>query len=206
MEIHIAAVMRRQPTCITRMMHSNSNLVGNKRNAMQKRKPKHYESLESQLENLKKEFPSFMKKLKGTNKDFSRGKITSIREVHPSHDLVRGFCSVGARREKKGRRKGRMKMAILFHGTHQDCVNSIVRDGIYDMSHFTNNLHYAVRRAQYKSNFFYEESQVLVFAVLVDEEKARFDWNDVTTCSPCRDYALPLFIITIRDTNVRFRD
>ena len=120
MEIHIAAVMRRQPT-VTRMMHSNSNLVGNKRNTMQKRKPKHYESVESQLENLKKEFPSFMKKLKGTNKDFTRGKITSIREVHPSHDLVRGFCSVGARREKKGRRKGRMKMAILFHGTPGLC-------------------------------------------------------------------------------------
>lgn len=137
-----------------------------------------------------------MKKLKGSNKDFALGKITSIREVHPSHDLVRGFCGVGARREKKGR-KSRMKMAILFHGTRQDCVNSIVREGIYDMSHFTNNLHYAVRQAQYKSNFFYEESQVLVFAVLVDEDNARFDWNDVTTCSPCRDCALPLFIITV---------
>ena len=194
-------------------MHSDSNLAGKRnRNARQRRKPKAkqqwYESLESRLENLKKEFPSFMKKLKGTNNDFTQGEIISIREVRPSHDLVRGFCDVGvgARREKKKGCKNRLKMAIMFHGTHRDCVNSIVRDGIYDMSHFTNNLHYAVRRAQYKSNYFYEESQVLVFAVLVDEDNARFDWSDVTTRSPCRDYALPLFIITVRDTNVRFRD
>ena len=193
-------------------MHSDSNLVGkrNHRNTRQRRKPKpkqQYESLQSRLENLKKEFPSFMKKLKGTNNDFTQGEIIRIREVRPSHDNVRGFCGcgVGARRGKEGR-KNHLKMAIMFHGTHHDCVHSIVRDGIYDMSHFTNSLHYAVRRAQYKSNYFYEESQVLVFAVLVDEDQARFDWNDVTTRSPCRDYALPLFIITVRDTNVRFRD
>ena len=149
-----------------------------------------------------------MKELKGTNNDFTQGEIISIREVRPSQELVRGFCGTGvggARRDKEGY-KNRMKMAILFHGTHHDCVNSIVRDGIYDMSHFTNNLHYAVRRAQYKCNYFHEESQVLVFAVLVDETNARFDWNDVTTRSPCREYALPLFVITVRDTKVRFRD
>jgi hypothetical protein len=158
---------------------------------------KQYVSLERKLETLKNEFPSFMENLKGTKNDFTRGKIISIREAKPSQSLVRGFCGG---REKK--HKHRMALGIMFHGTHKDSIQSIVREGIYDMSHFTSSFHYAVTRSQYMEHYFYEVSHVLAFAVLV-REKEILSEMDVKTRSPCREYALPLFIITVKDTSVR---
>ena len=156
-----------------------------------------YESLERKLEVLKKDFPSFMKNLKGTSNDFKRGKIISIQEVSPSQSLERGFCGG---RDKK--RKQRMALGIMFHGTHKDSVQAIIKDGIYDMSHFTNSFHYAVTRSQYMEHYFNELSHVLAFAVLV-QNKERLNEKDVTTRSPCCEYVLPLFLITVRDTSVR---
>ena len=149
---------------------------------------KYYKSLERRLESLKDEFPSFMKK----NNDFTHGKPVNICEANPNQSLVRGFC---AGRETD--RKDEMAMGIMFHGTHQDSVQSIIRDGIREYSHFTNSFHYAVRRSQYKQNYV-GDAQVLAFAVLV-EEADRLTSKDAKTRSPCRYHALPLFIITVRN-------
>lgn len=150
---------------------------------------KYYESLERKLDSLKKKFPSFLNK----NNDYTYGRIISIREANPSRSLVHGFCS-----GRETDRKDCMAMGIMFHGTHKDSVGPIVRDGIYEMSHFTNSFYYAVGRSQYKhGRCSREDAQVIAFAVLV-EDYDRLDWKDAKTRSPCRDHALPLFIISVR--------
>mmetsp|Transcript_15959 Transcript_15959/g.24103 ORF Transcript_15959/g.24103 Transcript_15959/m.24103 type:complete len:176 (-) Transcript_15959:156-683(-) len=158
----------------------------------EEKRMKQYESLEQKLEVLKKDFPSFMKNLKGTVNDFTRGKIDSIQEVSPSPSLVRGFCG--------GRDKQHMALGIMFHGTLKESVQSIVEDGIYDYSHFTSSFHYAVMRCQHHLHYSNELSHVLAFAVLVDDEE-RLNDKDVTTRSPCREYVLPLFLITVNPSH-----
>jgi hypothetical protein len=158
-----------------------------------------YVSLERKLETLKNEFPSFMEKLKGTKNDFTRGKIISIREAKPSQSLVRDFCGG---REKKRKHRMALGIMLMFHGTHKDSIQSILREGIYDMSHFTSSFHYAATRSQYMEHYFNEVSHILAFAVLV-KEKEILSEMDVKTRSPCREYALPLYIITVKDTSVR---
>lgn len=150
---------------------------------------KYYKSIERKLERLKDEFPSFMQK----NNDFTRGSIVNRREANPSQSLVRGFCE-----GRETDRKDEMAMGIAFHGTHPDSVPSIIRDGIHEMSCFTNSFHYAVRRSQYHLNTdtATRDAQVIAFAVIVEEADC-FTWKEFKTRSPCRYHALPIFIITV---------
>lgn len=149
---------------------------------------KYYESLERNLETLRREFPSFLQK----NNDYTHGKVVGIRDANANPNLVRGFC-VGE--ECAG--KDKMAMGIMFHGTHRDSVTPICTEGINEFSCFTNSFHYAVRRAQLKQN--YEgDAQVLAMAVLVEKED-RLGGKDIGLRSPCRSHALPLFIVTVRD-------
>ena len=149
---------------------------------------RYYESLERRLGNVKKSFHSFFQK----NNDFTRGKVIRIRDANPDAKLVRGFCE-----GRESDCKDRMAMGIMFHGTHRDSIQSICNDGICEMSHFTNSFHYAVQRSQGKQNY-QGDAQVLAMAVLVEEED-RLGWKDAKLRSPCRDHALPLFVLTIRN-------
>ena len=79
---------------------------------------KQYESLERKLEALKKDFPSFMKNLKGTSNDFKRGKIISIQELSPSPSLVRGFCGGRDKKSKQVLRKQIIKAILATDMSH----------------------------------------------------------------------------------------
>ena len=85
-----------------------------------------------------------------------------------------------------------------FHGTHPEDKNvaPICRDGIHDYQGFTNFFHYAVRRSEGKQSYD-GDAKVLAMAVIVEAED-RLGWKDAKIRTPGREYALPLFVVTVR--------
>ena len=126
------------------------------------------------------------------NNDFTHGSVISICDANPDQSLVRSFCC------GDGHKREGMVMGIMFHGTHpEDNVAPICRDGIHDYQGFTNFFHYAVRRSEGKQSYD-GDAKVLAMAVIVEAEDRLGGWKDAKIRTPGREYALPLFVVTVR--------
>lgn len=146
-------------------------------------------TVESKLANLKREFPNFLR----NNNDLKHGRVVEIEDANPSPSLVHGFCSGDTHKLE------RMVMGVMFHGTTKESIAAICTSGIYDFSCYTSSFDYAVGRSNYKEGRGKDHVHVLAMAVIV-EEQDRLDRKDAKTRHPCCEYALPLFVVTVKLT------
>ena len=158
---------------------------------------KYFDSIAENLKSLqnKNDFRSFLQK----NNDCASGQVISIRDADPSPASVSKFCSG---RETEG--KNKWTMGIMFHGTHYDSVGPICRDG-FEGGYFTSSFDYAKNRSQYKQRVTKskeKDGHVLAMAVLVPEAY-RHELGHTDKQVPCPEshYAIPLFLVTVRDNN-----
>lgn len=157
--------------------------------------PRHNSTPVERVEELKHSFQDFITKGNDCGKGRHREckhKIVKIRAANPGATLFAGFC------RGNYRKRYQMAMGIMYHGSHRDNIRSICRNGIHEGSYYTSSFHYAVRRSEYKEGYISREVEVLAMAVLVDG-KHNLSMKDSTLQNrPDREYALPLFIVTVR--------
>ena len=140
----------------------------------------------AKLEELRRSFPSMIKEHKY---DCKKGDIITYRHARPSGHFLKD--------------EGRV-LGILYHGSSQKNIKSILRNGMHDKSYFTPSLDYAISRSKFKElRKEYNGSkvvEVLAMAVIVDSnDKLRKDLKEVKL--PSREYSLPLYIITVQLKN-----
>jgi hypothetical protein len=143
----------------------------------------------AKLEELRRSFPSMIKEHKY---DCKKGDIITYRHARPSGHFF-----------DHSKAEGRV-LGILYHGSSQKNIKSILRNGMHDKSYFTPSLDYAISRSKFKElRKEYNGSkvvEVLAMAVIVDSnDKLRKDLKEVKL--PSREYSLPLYIITVQLKN-----
>ena len=164
--------------------------------------PKTSTSTQERLSDLRKEFLDSLKgdfrNPNGCFIDCGKGKhcscghkIIRIRKANTKPALLDGFLRGNYRKRYK------MPMGIMFHGTARHSIDSICRNGMSDESYYTSSFHYAVGRSKYKENYYCNVVDVLVLAVLVDGAY-RLELSDTTLNCKDRQFTLPLFIVTVK--------
>ena len=143
----------------------------------------------SKLEELRRSFPSIIREHKN---DCKRGDVITYRHARPSGHFF-----------DYSKADGKV-MGILYHGSSQKNIKSILRNGMHDKSYFTPSLDYAISRSKFKElRKEYNGSkvvEVLVMAVIVDSnDNLRKELKEVKL--PSREYSLPLYIITVQLKN-----
>ena len=126
--------------------------------------------------------------------DCKKGDVITYRHARPS-----GHFFDHSKAEAEGK-----VMGILYHGSSQKNIKSILRNGLYDRSYLTPSLDYAISRSKFKElRKEYNGSkvvEVLVMAVIVDSnDNLRKELKEVKL--PSREYSLPLYIITVQLKN-----
>ena len=142
----------------------------------------------AKLEELRRSFPSMIREHKY---DCKKGDVITYRHARPSGHFF-----------DYSKADGKV-MGILYHGSSQKNIKSILRNGLCDRSYLTPSLDYAISRSKFKElRKEYNGSkvvEVLAMAVIVDNDKLRKDLKEVKL--PSREYSLPLYIITVQLKN-----
>lgn len=139
--------------------------------------------LRAQLEELRRDFPKF---LKDRTQHLRYGmRILNVSDANPETSEL--FCF---------RKSGSTDiMGIMFHGTSSDCIESIRRNGI-NAGSFTSSFEYAASRSAFKDNCQNGGIvKVLAMAVLT-EEANDLRREDKKLREP--HYSLPLFVVTVQ--------